>query len=520
MAFSYTVHHYLSPRVLEVLEPTTDITVQELVDACREWEDSPAGMGHEPLIDAAGKEDLGGGVSVGITATLQNTVVMFQPRTTPIDDGVGRTCDQTDSSGKQLYVNDADFVSAGVAVGDTVRNVTTGEWGTVTQIVDQYTLSHFPLSGFGGLGWTAGDNYRVFENENCSVTGGNVVAVDADGDQTDAFMPSPNVFLRTTSSSSATLMELAAIQYSSYGGGVTVDVANGVSGTAYPIGTPQQPVGNFTDALSIADERGFTTFYVIGDATVDSFGDYRGYVFVGESQTKTELDIDPNAQVDGCAFYDATVVGTLDGDSKLKNCTIGTLNYINGVIEQCLLESGVITLGGGAEAHFLDCWSGVAGPSTPVIDMGGSGQELSLRNYNGGITLRNKSGSDPVSLDINSGHVKLESTVTNGDIVVRGVGKITDESIGANVIIQDFLNPGTVADAVYAIGLDRALGLSQENYYLDQTVYNGNGQLTSGRIRTYLVPGSVGTGNDVLATYDITAVWSGTELQTYKVIKQ
>lgn len=212
MAFSYVVHHYLSPRIMEVLSPTTDITVQEIVDLCREWEDSPSGMGHEALIDAAGKEALGGGVYVGITATLLNCQLMFAPRTTPLDDGSGRTCDQTDSTGQQLYVNDADFVSAGVQKGDTVVNLTTGECAPITVIVNQYTLRHFTLSGFGGQGWTSGDNYRVFKNENCSVTGGNVVAVDENGIEMSPFMPSPNVFLRTTSSTSATLEGLGTVE--------------------------------------------------------------------------------------------------------------------------------------------------------------------------------------------------------------------------------------------------------------------------------------------------------------------
>jgi hypothetical protein len=327
-----------------------------------------------------------------------------------------------------------------------------------------------------------------------------------------------------TASASATLQEQAALQYSSYNGGVTVDLTSSDSGTAYPIGTPQAPVNNFTDALSIASEKGFGVFYVIGDATVDSSGDYRGLIFVGESQTKTELDIDTNAQVDGCEFYDATVIGTLDGDAKLKNCTIGTLNYINGIIEQCLLEVGTITLGGSAEAHFLDCWSGVAGSNTPIIDMGGSGQELSLRNYNGGIKLVNKSGSDPVSIDLNSGHIILDSTITNGTVVIRGIGKLTDNSQGADIDIQDFVNPGTLADRVWIHDSAlRLIGLSQENYYLDQTAYattsSGQKLMTSCIIKTYSDAVSVGTGSNILASYSVEATYNDDELLTYKVTK-
>lgn len=69
----------------------------------------------------------------------------------------------------------------------------------------------------------------------------------------------------------------------------------------------------------------------------------------------------------------------------------------------------------------------------------------------------------------------------------------------------------------------RALGLMQENYALDQTVwddYQGQKLMTSGRLRIYSNAGSVGTGNDVLATYLITANWTDNELDDYSVVKQ
>jgi hypothetical protein len=67
------------------------------------------------------------------------------------------------------------------------------------------------------------------------------------------------------------------------------------------------------------------------------------------------------------------------------------------------------------------------------------------------------------------------------------------------------------------------LGLGQSNYYLDNTVYTdyqGAKLLINGRIRTYSVSSSVGTNNDVMATYLITSTWVGSELQNYKVSKQ
>jgi hypothetical protein len=72
-----------SPRVITVLAPDTEVTIQELVNLCRDWEDDVEGMPYPSLISAAGKENLGGGVKVGITATLLNAVIAFEARPGP-----------------------------------------------------------------------------------------------------------------------------------------------------------------------------------------------------------------------------------------------------------------------------------------------------------------------------------------------------------------------------------------------------------------------------------------------------
>ena len=70
--------------------------------------------------------------------------------------------------------------------------------------------------------------------------------------------------------------------------------------------------------------------------------------------------------------------------------------------------------------------------------------------------------------------------------------------------------------------LSKVLGLTQENYYLDNTVYvehQGAQLLTSGRIRIYSNAADVGTDNNVIETYQITSTWTGHKLDTYKVVK-
>jgi len=71
----------MNPRVIEVLSPLTEISIQDLTDQIKDWEDEPASLSYPKLVKTFGKQPLGGGVYVGITAELQNAKVSFQART-------------------------------------------------------------------------------------------------------------------------------------------------------------------------------------------------------------------------------------------------------------------------------------------------------------------------------------------------------------------------------------------------------------------------------------------------------
>lgn len=246
----------------------------------------------------------------------------------------------------------------------------------------------------------------------------------------------------------AGLITNPAIEYASYNNGVTVDLTSSWSGTLFPIGTLQRPVNNLTDALLIAQYRGFATLYILGDAAIDTSGDFSGMNIIGESTTKSEITVDSGANVFRAEFYSCTLAGDLDGQAYLRDSRISDLNYINGVVERCLLDDGVITLGGSQEAIFLDCWCG-SPDAVPVIDMGGSGQSLSMRNYSGDVKIRNKSGPEPISITLLAGQVTLESTVTNGPIYICGNGVVIDNSTGtAEVNTNDLLSPDIISSKI------------------------------------------------------------------------
>lgn len=379
-------------------------------------------------------------------------------------------------------------------------------------------------------------NHRLTVNGNLYSDDGSDPFLNPDGKFTVRIMQ------QVSSLVDSTVQQLSEIEYASFNGGVAVDLTSSYFGTIYPIGTARQPVNNFEDAFSIALIRGFTVFYVKGDAVIDNSNDFDDFTFIGESQSKSELEVDTNASVVGCEFYDATVTGVLDGNCKVKGCIISNLSYIYGIVEQCLIEAGTIVLGGSNAAQFIDCWSGSASQTNiPYIDMGGSGQDLIMRNYNGAIGIKNlTSPTNQISIDLNSGLVILDNTIIAGEIVVRGVGQVIDNTgVNANVDLHYLINPSVITTKVWdeptadrqtpgTIGGDyyqmlqampRMLGLSQENYFMDQTQYDESGNLLSARLRLYTQSQSVGTDDNVMGTYEVTAHYDDNKLQDYKVVK-
>ena len=261
------------------------------------------------------------------------------------------------------------------------------------------------------------------------------------------------------SQNSAGLISNQAIEFSSFNGGVTIDIFNktgfAVAGTVFPTGTRQAPSNNLADAALIASRRGFSTIFVLGNATFDDTASWEGFEFIGESPLKSVISILPIANVLNCEFIDATVTGTLDGNSQLKLCTVNNLDFVDGQMSACSI--GDITLGTSTQANIFTSFSTVAGSSTPEIDMNATGI-LALRDYNGGVLLKNYTGVGSHSIDLSSGQVKLASTITSGTFIVRGVGKLIDELgnhihsgiwNGGVTIVNELLNLTTIPESVW-----------------------------------------------------------------------
>lgn len=191
---------------------------------------------------------------------------------------------------------------------------------------------------------------------------------------------------------------------------------------------------------------------LVGSLTITSTDTLLGMKIIGQSRTLSLLTIDAGATITDLDVHECTVSGVFGGGSTMEDCAVSSLSVFDGLLLRCFLET-TITLGNSAAARFVDCYSAVPGASTPILDMGGSGQSLLMRNYTGGIKITNRTGTDPVSIDMHSGQIIVDSTVTAGTIILRGVGKLTDNS-----------GPGATIDADNLVNFESQLNAATQGF--------------------------------------------------------
>lgn len=378
-----TIEWERSPRIIVVAAPSLVISSQDIVDTCRGaivGESNIDNLDKPALISAGGKEDLGSGTTVGITATLQNAQIAFEQRQVAVSSGTITTGDAT---GLLLTDSGATFISDGVEPGNTVINFTDRSGTTIREVVSETQLLVYALADGTDDQWDSADVYRVYQNDIGSIEGGNVVAVDQAGDTISSVSATWNTSVSRTSSSSATLQELSAIQFSSFLGRVTIDSLSSNTGTVFPVGTPQAPVNNIPDAVLIANANGFNQLFFVGDFTLDTGDDVAGFTIIGENESRTTLTINTGALTSNVSILNATVTGVFDTAASFTRCLLQTIQFVEADIRDCIL-AGTITLDGTGLTSIYDCKDGVVtGAPPPAINFNGSGRSYrSLWEFN------------------------------------------------------------------------------------------------------------------------------------------
>ena len=441
----FTIDWGAHPRIITIAKPSTECSMQDLLDTLRFMEAEPVAMDNKSIVDSSGKEVLDTTNKVGLTVTLQDATVGFEAR------------DGTEFGG-------------------------TNEW---TQ---------------------------------CFFDGGNLVAVDTYFNPPKPIISTANnafVNLTTTKSSSATLQEQDALQYSSYGERVSVDLVKGLTGISYPSGNMEYRVNNFIDAVDIAWLKGFNVIELRDDNSIDTDVNISRLKIRGLSHLTTTLFVGYDAIANTCIFDNLHITGFLDGDSEVNNCIFEDLLYFNGHIHGGGW-TGKLILAGNKPAK-IDNVSMATFDKPAILDCGGGGQDAIINGFEGMVTVENLTNPATIGFGFKNGIITLDETCTAGVIILSGNYKLTDNSgVGCTVISNGkLLTQNDIPTVVSEVWdhVDRTLTVSavtspqeiweyhtriltsagaggataQEVWeYLNRTLTSGSGGLDEGELHTAL----------------------------------
>ena len=128
----------------------------------------------------------------------------------------------------------------------------------------------------------------------------------------------------------------------------------------------------------------------------------------------------------------------------------------------------------------------------------GEDQARQVIGYNGTTKVARLEHPWSVIPDTTSAYVMLPTHVHLKEDIAQSVwDKSTSDPVSA----------GSYGELVQGMDSDlkRLLGLTHENIFIDNPNYDTDGNLTSARLRIYSNPASVGTGSNVIGTYQISA---------------
>lgn len=248
---------------------------------------------------------------------------------------------------------------------------------------------------------------------------------------------------------SAGLVNSLAIEAGEFNDRVTIDYYNGTghakSGTLYPAGTLRQPVDNISDAVLIANYRGFTEIYIIGNLLLTTGDNISGFRIKGQDCILSTITVESAANVLETKFSNCLLQGILDGDNVVEGCRVGDVTYISGCFITCTMIGNLI-LSSGVYGNLFHCVSGVPGTAF-TIDMGGAGQSLGVIGHNGDFEIKNMTNSsDIANINILSGKVTLADTVTLGQVNIGGVEIDNKAAPAVTVNMESILIPDSAYD--------------------------------------------------------------------------
>jgi hypothetical protein len=394
-------------------------------------DDSLDNMDDDPIIDSAGKEDLGGGVGVGITSTLLDGQVAFG-RTAP---RTGAETITTGGSATQLIAGAATLITDSCQRGDWVINWTDRSVTEVLEVQSESQARCRALSGGVTNLFNVNDVITVWEVTEAELSGGNTVAVDAADLAINPLFTTFGRFATRASSSSATIQNQESLEAAAFQGGVAYKPGSGNVGTVFPNGTREFPLQSIMDVLAVSQARGLRKIFVMADAnlsamTMDMSADQ--HLWIGDNRNITlTLSSGGTMNVTNNGFENLTLVGHTGGNNSFLRCDMLDTSSIGGHATSCEFTGETTIIG---DTDLESCFSGETGTGHPDFLIN-SGSTLQVSDWHRGFGIHQ--AVDGVhTIEIYGGQFHVGAGATGGTFHLRGMPSkpADDQSAGATII--------------------------------------------------------------------------------------
>ena len=424
------VDHELSPRIADITSSSVELTVQDSHDTLADIEDTPEGGQYKYLVKTSGKEDIGGGVLVGLTTVLNDVQYAFQspsPRSTG-------TVTNADATGITLEDSTATFETDSVQRGDWVINFTDQSVTEVLSVTSQTILVTRGLRNGTDNQFDSSDAYKVWEVKEVSLSGGNFTALDSVEATINPLFTTFGNFATRTASSSATLQNVEQLEASSFiakeGLAVTIDALN-ISGSAidsstYPAGTREVPCLTEQNVADIYNARGFRNVAIVSNIALTSTYP-SGHTFFGDNPQTVIVTLSPAGSFPGCRFKDCFIVGQFTSGNILWESVVGPITNANGLVYSCALVGPIVI---SDNVSIEQCWA-APGAITPAvtIDFDSKEKEVSINSWDGGqVLVKNMVTNSVFNMQSAGGIVTLDSSCTGGTVWISGGVEVIDNS--------------------------------------------------------------------------------------------
>jgi hypothetical protein len=229
------------------------------------------------------------------------------------------------------------------------------------------------------------------------------------------------------------------IEYASYNGGVTIDAVNGTDSAEYPYGTPLYPCKTTANSYAIRVARGFKKVYLRSDLSLVGIPDgvLNGLDIICEfGNRKYTLTIN-NVLVTDCKATNLSITGVFKAGStaqaidcyihdtsnvnlRANNCSVSSGSYESTDLVNCILTGDINIVSGGKMSGVGIVFEG----DFTTIDMLSSPSTVSMDIDSGYVKLINAVDNCLAEFNLRGGEIELDSTITGGDFYIEGYGTL------------------------------------------------------------------------------------------------